>query len=108
MKLPASYYPQALACDQRGVYVLLSANSLLRYVQFSMTTGRFVQNAQFTEATSRFFLKRSAPVQLLPMGVALWLVRDADGGLYPFTRDHAGAMRDPPFMVGTWDACSHQ
>ncbi len=106
LKLPTSYQPLVVACDDRGVHVLLSASSLLRYAQYSMTTGRFVQNAPFSEATSRFFLKHSAPVQFFTVGMALWLVRDANGGLYPLSRDHAGAIRDPPLLVGAHSGCT--
>ena len=64
-----------------------------------MTSGLLSQKSQLGEVVSRYLLRQGLPLQLAPLGISLWLVVDGNGGLYPLSRDSAGAIKDPPLLV---------
>ena len=71
-----------------------------------MASGLLSQKSQLGEVVSRYLLRQGSPLQLVPLSISLWLVLDGSGGLYPLSKDNAGAVKDPPMLVRP--CCHHR
>lgn len=93
----------AMACDSRGVHVVHSLHSAVRYTLYSLDVAKAAQSSQFSDVTSRYLLQQTGPLRLWPVGLGnVWLLLDAMGGLYPLQKDSAGGMKDLPMLVSVW------
>lgn len=91
----------SLSCDIRGVHALYSSHNQLRYVQFSLETGRFHLNSRFSELSSKYLIKQGSSLRLVPVNQGVGLIIDKYGGLFPISKNTIGNVRDLQLLVRT-------
>ena len=97
----SSYHSlMTMACDSRGVHIVHSLHSTVRYTLYSLDTAKAAQSSQFSDVTSRYLRQQAGALRLWPVGPGnTWLLVDAMGGLYPLQKDSAGGIKDLPMLV---------
>jgi len=91
----------SLSCDLRGVHALFSTHNQLRYVQFSLETGRFYLNSHFSELSSKYLIKQGSALRLAPVNQGVGLIIDKHGSLFPISKNTIGNVRDLELLVGS-------
>lgn len=95
----------SVACDSRGVHGLYVVQNRLCYVLFNLNTGKFHQNAQFSELSSKYLIKQGGPLQLVPINLSLGVIVDKQGSLFPVSKNNSGNIRDLQLLVRAVGCC---
>lgn len=99
LRPPPTHTLVTVACDSRGVHALYTIQNQLRYLLFNLDSGKFHQNAHFSELSSKYFIKQGSALQLVPINLSLGVVVDQYGGLFPVSKNNTGNIRDLQLLV---------
>ncbi|XP_065677761.1 E3 ubiquitin-protein ligase UBR5 isoform X1 [Hydra vulgaris] len=98
--LPPNSKALSIALDTKGVRVLLKTQTGLRYVTFSLATGRAESGGDIQQAPSLFLSKTQPHCSVLnSSGIdSLTLLQDPNQCLYPLIKDNSNGIRTPDLL----------